>query len=54
MIPTSSRLDQSALRTLLDEDATVQRYRTLFACFDWSLVEHWQAQRSGPGVLLIP
>lgn len=49
MIPTSSRLDQSALRALLDEDATVQRYRTFFACFDWSLVEQWDAGRTGPG-----
>src|SRR5579875_2736265 len=49
MIPTSSRLDQSTITALLDDDALVQRYRTLFACFDWSLVERWQAQRSGPG-----
>jgi len=49
MIPTSARLDQSAITALLDDDALVQRYRTLFACFDWSLVEAWQAQRTGPG-----
>ena len=49
MIPTSSHLDQSTITALLDDDALVQRYRTFFACFDWSLVEAWQVQRTGPG-----
>jgi hypothetical protein len=52
MIAETARLDQHTIALLQEEDALVQRYRTLFALFDWSLVEHWQQQhdahRTGP------
>jgi len=46
MIPSSSLFDQSTLTTLLEHDPVVQDYRTFFSLLDWSVVEHWQAQRS--------
>ena len=49
MIPTSARFDQSVLAVLLEEDPLVADYRALFALFDWSLVEEWQARRCGRG-----
>ncbi len=49
MIPVSFRYDQTMLTQLLDDDPIVQRYRAFFSFFDWSLVERWQAQRSGRG-----
>src|SRR5215471_10877547 len=49
MIPSSALFDQSTLSALLEHDPLVQAYRACFACFDWSLVDDWQAQRSGRG-----
>jgi Transposase DDE domain len=49
MIPTSDLFDQSTMAALLDHDPVVQDYRAFFALLDWSLVEHWQAQRSARG-----
>lgn len=49
MIPTSSLFDQSTMTALLEHDPLVQDYRAFFALLDWSLVEHWQAQRSSRG-----
>jgi hypothetical protein len=49
MIPSSALFDQSTLTALLEHDPLVQEYRALFALFDWSLVEQWQAQRSSRG-----
>ena len=46
MIPTSDRFDQSTLATLLEADPLVADYQACFSCFDWSVVEDWQAQRS--------
>ncbi len=46
MIPSSDRFDQSTLATLLEVDPLVADYRAFFACFDWSVVDDWQAQRS--------
>jgi hypothetical protein len=37
------------MTAMLDADPVVAEYRTFFSCFEWSLVEDWQAQRSGPG-----
>jgi hypothetical protein len=34
---------------LLTHDPVVASYRTLFALFNWSIVAHWQAQRSSRG-----
>lgn len=49
MIPTSRLFDQSVLSALLEHDPVVQQYRAFFALLDWSLVDHWQAQRSSRG-----
>ena len=49
MIPVSTRFDQSTMSALLDSDPVVAQYRTFFSLFEWSLVEGWQAGRSGPG-----
>src|SRR6266702_6007676 len=49
MVPSSCLFDQSVLQHLLDVDPVVQDYRTFFADLNWSLVEHWQAQRSTRG-----
>ena len=49
MIPTSSTFDQSVLHTMLDNDPVVLDYRSLFADFDWALVERWQAAHSARG-----
>lgn len=49
MIPSSPVLDQSTIATLLAIDPLVQEYRAFFSLFDWSLVDHWQAQCSGRG-----
>lgn len=49
MIPTSRHFDQSVMAALLEHDPLVADYRAFFALFDWSLVEQWQAQRSGRG-----
>src|SRR2546423_13385700 len=49
MIPNSVLFDQSTIATLLDHDPMVADYRAFFALPDWSLVEHWQTQRSSRG-----
>lgn len=49
MIPSSTLFDQSTITTLLDHDPLIADYRAFFACFDWSLVDDWQAQRSQRG-----
>jgi len=49
MIPNSVLFDQSTIATLLDHDPMVADYRAFFALLDWSLVEHWQTQRSSRG-----
>ena len=49
MIPNSVLFDQSTIATLLDHDPMVADYRAFFALLDWSVVEHWQTQRSSRG-----
>ena len=49
MIPASTVFDQSTMLARLDQDPVVTQYRTFFSFFDWSLVEDFEAQRSGPG-----
>ncbi len=49
MIPTSDLFDQSTIAALLEHDPLVADYRAFFSALDWSLVEHWQAQRSCRG-----
>ncbi len=49
MIPSSALFDQSTMTHLLEHDPIVADYRALFSLFDWSLVEHWQQQRSSRG-----
>ena len=49
MIPNSVLFDQSTIATLLDHDPMVADYRAFFALLDWSLVEHWETQRSSRG-----
>jgi len=49
MIPSSRVFDQSVMTALLDSDPVVAEYRTFFSCFDWSVVEDWQAQHSSRG-----
>jgi len=49
MIPSSTVFDESVMTQLLTHDPLVQEYRTFFALFDWSIVEDWEAQRSGRG-----
>ena len=46
MVPASSRFDQSTIASMLDVDPLVKDYRAFFSLFDWSIVEHWQKQRS--------
>ena len=49
MIPTSPRLDQSTIATLLDLDPVVRDYRAFFSLLDWSPLDQWQAARSPRG-----
>ena len=49
MIPESYLFDQSTIMNIIDSDEVVQRYRSLFSLFDWSIVERWEASRSGQG-----
>lgn len=49
MIPASDLFDQPTLTALLDHDPLVADYRAFFSLLDWSVVEHWEAQRSGLG-----
>src|SRR3989475_4237385 len=48
IIPISRQFDQTTLGKLIDADAVVQRYRTLFALFDWTALEP-AVKPSGPG-----
>ena len=48
IIPFSPQFDQSTLGKLIDTDPVVQRYRTLFALFDWTVLQP-VARPSGPG-----
>jgi hypothetical protein len=47
IIPISEHFDQPTLSKMIDADALVQRYRTLFALFDWSTID--TPARHGPG-----
>ena len=47
IIPCSPHFDQSILSKLIDADPVVQRYRHLFALFDWSVVD--PVATTGPG-----
>ncbi len=49
MIPTSAVFDQSTIAALLDHDPLIADYRAFFALLDWSVVEHWEAERSSRG-----
>ena len=46
MIPSSHLFDHSTIAALLSHDPLVADYRAFFAELDWSVVQHWQAQRS--------
>ncbi len=48
IIPVSRSFDQQTLAKLIEIDALVQRYRALFALFDWSPFDP-PAQPAGPG-----
>jgi hypothetical protein len=37
------------MSALLEHDPVVAQYRAFFSCFDWSCVEDFEAQRTGPG-----
>ena len=39
IIPISQRFDQPTLSKIIDADTLVQRYRALFALFDWTALE---------------
>ncbi len=47
IIPISRHFDQPTMSKLIDADAVVQRYRTLFALFDWSASD--PPRQRGPG-----
>ena len=49
MIPESYLFDQTTIMNIIDSDELVQRYRTLFSLFDWSIVEQWEAEHAGQG-----
>ena len=49
ILPYSHRFDQQTMSHLLDADPLVQRYRTLFALFDWSVVPDLPPDPSQPG-----
>src|SRR3989440_2113269 len=48
IIPSSQQFDQPTLIKLIDADAVVQRYRRLFALFDWTALDP-PAKPSRPG-----
>src|SRR5258708_6907345 len=48
IIPSSSQFDQLTLSKLIDADPVVQRYRTVFALFDWTALDP-PAKPVGPG-----
>ena len=47
IIPISRQFDQPTLHNLIDADPVVQRYRALFALFDWSTSD--PPRKRGPG-----
>src|SRR3989440_2891953 len=47
IIPFSRQFDQPTIHHLIAADAVVQRYRTLFALFDWSTLD--PPHKRGPG-----
>ncbi len=47
IIPISQHFDQPTLGKMIDADTIVQRYRALFALFDWSDID--VPARRGPG-----
>jgi len=49
MIPASDLFDQSVLTALLEHDPLVADYRAFFSLLNWSVVQQWEAQRSGLG-----
>ncbi len=49
MIPYSRVFDQQTLTHMLEHDPVVQRYRTFFALFDWSVVAEPIIDPSRPG-----
>ena len=49
ILPSSRHFDQSTLSHLLDVDPVVQRYRSFFALFTWSVVQEPVMQPSQPG-----
>ncbi len=49
MIPRSTTFDQAILARLVEVDPVVQRYRTFFALFDWSVVAERATARPWPG-----
>jgi hypothetical protein len=49
MIPESYLFNQSTIMNIIDSETRVQAYRTLFSLFDWSIVEHWEAEHFGRG-----
>ncbi len=48
IIPISRQFDQPTLGKLIDTDPVVQRYRELFALFDWTALQP-VVKQSGPG-----
>src|SRR2546430_10715382 len=48
IIPSSQQFDQPTLGKLIDTDPVVQRYRRLFALFDWTALDP-PAKPSSPG-----
>src|SRR5438874_1645232 len=48
IIPISQHFDQPTIHSLIDADPVVQRYRRLFALFDWTATSP-AATSSGPG-----
>jgi len=48
MIPTSTLFDQSTVMQLCEHDRVVQRYRRLFALFDWDVLPTRAAHLPGP------
>ncbi len=49
MIPYSQVFDQQTMTRMLDHDPVVQRYRSFFALFDWSVVPEPVVDPSQPG-----
>ena len=49
IIPESQLFDQRTMHVLIEHDATVQRYRALFALLDWRVVPEPSPDPSRPG-----